>query len=372
MDPEVLIVGAGAIGSSIAYYLAKSGVRVALFDRGGVGQESTRASAGMLIPLSESTGPGPFTDLAMESARLFEALNQELYERTGMDVGYRRTPLLRVALDELEEHELRERRAWQDRAGIPVAWLDAVSALEVEPGLNPRLRAALYYVNDHQVNALGLTRALVRAGVDLGAALHEGTAVDSLNLDGDRVTGVRAGGETYHADEVVIATGAWSSSWGTELRTSIPVRPVRGQMVALKTSGTPIRSVVFSRAGYLVSKPDGLTLVGATEEEAGFDARPTAAGVAGLLDVIPRLVPRLSNANFAGAWAGLRPGTPDRLPLIGRLPGWQGVTLATGHFRNGILLAPATGLLVSDLLRRQHPRLPLQAFDPARFRIRAA
>jgi len=155
-----VIVGAGAIGSSIAYYLAKSGVRVMLFDRGGVGQESTRASAGMLIPLSESTGPGPFTDLARESARLFEALNQELYERTGMDIGYRRTPLLRVALDELEEHELRERRAWQDRAGIAVAWLDSGSALDVEPGLNHRVRAALYYVNDHQVNALGLTRAL--------------------------------------------------------------------------------------------------------------------------------------------------------------------------------------------------------------------
>lgn len=372
MDPEVVIVGAGAIGGSIAYYLAKSGVRVMLFDRGGVGQESTRASAGMLIPVSESTGPGPFTDLALESARLFEALTQELYERTGMDIGYRRTPLLRVALDELEEHELRERRSWHDRAGIPVAWLDAASALEVEPGLNPRVRAALYYVNDHQVNALSLTRALVRASVDLGVTLREGTPVDSLIVDGDRVTGVRAGGEPVRAEEVVIASGAWSSSWGTALRVSIPVRPVRGQMVAVETSGTSIRSVVFSTAGYLVSKAEGLTLVGATEEEAGFDARPTAAGVAGLLDLIPRLVPRLSNANFVGAWAGLRPGTPDRLPLLGRLPGWQGITLATGHFRNGILLAPATGLLISDLLRREHPRLPLHAFDPGRFTIRAA
>jgi glycine oxidase len=370
--PEVIVVGAGAIGSSVAYYLAKAGVRVMLFDRGEAGHEATRASAGMLIPLSESTGPGPFTDLAIESARLFQALNDELLERTGIDIGYRRTPLLRVALDEMEEHELRERRGWQDRSGIPVAWLDASSALDLEPGLNPQLRAALYYANDHQVNALDLTRALVRATVDLGATLRERTPVEGLILEGDRVTGIETGGETVHAAEVVIATGAWSAAWGASLRTSLPVRPVRGQMVAVQTSGTPIRNVVFSNAGYMVSKPEGLTYVGATEEEAGFDSRPTAGGVAWLLGVIPRLVPGLSAAKFAGAWAGLRPGTPDRLPLLGRLPGWQGVTLATGHFRNGVLLAPATGQLISDLVRLQRSRLPLQAFDPARFTIRAA
>jgi len=137
VSPDVVVVGAGAIGSSIAYYLAKAGARVALLDRGAVGAEATGASAGMLIPLSESAGPGPFVDLAVESVRLFDALNEELRERTGMDIGYRRASLLRVALDEMEEHDLRQRRAWQDRAGIPVAWLDATSAREVEPALNP-------------------------------------------------------------------------------------------------------------------------------------------------------------------------------------------------------------------------------------------
>ena len=367
MNPQVLIVGGGAIGSSIGYYLSKAGVRVMLFDRREAGHEATGASAGMLIPLSESRGPGEFTDLALESARLFEALSSELYERTGMDIGYRKTSLLRVALDEMEEHELRERRSWQDRAGIPVAWLDPRSALDVEPALNPEVRAALYYANDHQVNALALTRAMIRASVDLGMILRERTAVDSLVIEGDRVTGVRAGDDTVHADEVVIATGAWSASWGTLLRTTIPVRPVRGQLIALKTSGTPIRSVVFSSVGYVVSKAEGLTYVGATEEEAGFDSRPTAAGVESILNVIPRLTPGLGGATFHSAWAGLRPGTPDRLPLLGRLPGWRGVTLATGHYRNGILLAPVTGVLISDLLRREQPRLPLTAFDPGRF-----
>ena len=372
MSPDVVVVGAGAIGSSIAYYLAKAGARVALLDRGAVGAEATGASAGMLIPLSESAGPGPFVDLAVESVRLFDALNEELRERTGMDIGYRRASLLRVALDEMEEHDLRQRRAWQDRAGIPVAWLDATSALEVEPALNPEIRAALYYANDHQVNALALARALARAAVELGTVLREGSPVDSLMIDRDRVVGVRSGAESIRAEEVVIATGSWSSSWAEALRIAIPVRPVRGQMLALQTAGSSLRNVVFSEAGYLVSKPEGLTYVGATEEEAGFDSRPTAAGIAGLLAVLPRLAPALLSATFAGAWAGLRPATPDRLPILGRVPGFLGVTLATGHFRNGILLAPVTGLLMADLLRLERPRIPLDAFDPARFVMRAA
>lgn len=372
MSPDVVIVGAGAIGASIGYALTKAGARVMLVDRGDVGAQATQASAGMLIPLSESGGPGPFADLAIESARLYPALDAELYDRTGIDIGFRPAALLRVALDELEEHALRGRRAWQDRAGIPVAWLDATSALEVEPGLTSEVRAALYYADDHQVNPLALARALTRAAVDRGMVLRERTPADGLCVSGDRVVGIRSGGDTVSAEEVVLATGAWSSTWAEALRTPIPVRPVRGQIVALETRGSALRTVVFSDAGYLVSKAEGLTYVGTTEEDAGFDARPTAAGVASLLAVVPRLVPGLAGATFARAWAGLRPGTPDRLPLLGRVPGWQGVTLATGHFRSGILLAPVTGALITDLLRLQRPRLPLEAFDPARFVVRAA
>ncbi len=372
MSPDVVIVGAGAIGASIGYSLTKAGARVMLLDRGDVGAQATQASAGMLIPLSESGGPGPFTDLAMESVRLYPALDAELYDRTGVDIGFRPAALLRVALDELEEHALRARRAWQERAGIQVAWLDPASALEVEPGLTPEVRAALYYANDHQVNPLALARALTRAAVDRGMVLRERTPVDGLCLTGDRAVGIRSGSETISAGEVVLATGAWSSTWGEALRMAIPVRPVRGQIVALETRGSALRTVVFSDAGYLVSKPEGLTYVGTTEEEAGFDARPTAAGVAGLLAVVPRLVPGLAAATFSHAWAGLRPGTPDGLPLLGRVPGWQGVTLATGHFRNGILLAPVTGTVIADLLRLQRPRMALEAFDPARFVVRAA
>lgn len=372
MSPDVIVVGAGAIGASIAYQMAKAGVTVTVFDRGRVGGGATGASAGMIQINPDRTTPAAISALEVESARLFPALAAELRERTGMDVGYRPSPLLHLALHAEEEPPLRAHRAWQADHGISVSWLDRTAALDLEPSLNPDLRAALFYPNDHQLLPLAFARALMRAAVDLGAMVREGAGVDRLLTEGDRVVGVAIGGGHVHAGEVVIANGAWASTWSDTLHTPIPVRPVRGQMVALRTIGTGLRHVVSSLQGYLLTKADGTTYVGTTVEEAGYDARPTAAGIAGLLALAPRLVPRLADATFTAAWAGLRPGTADGLPLIGRVPGWQGVTLAAGHFRDGILLAPITGELVADLLANRRPRMPVDDFDPGRFLVRAA
>jgi glycine oxidase len=372
VSPDVIVVGAGAIGTSIAYQLAKGGASVTVFDRGQVGGGATGASAGMIQINPDRTTPAALSTLELESARLFPALAAELRERTGMDVGYRPSPLLHLALQAEEESPLRAHRAWQADHGVAVSWLDRTAALDLEPGLNPDVRAALYYPNDHQLMPLALARALARTAVDLGAMVREGAAVDRLLTAGDRVVGVAIGGERVHAGEVVIANGAWASSWSETLQTPIPVRPVRGQMVALRTIGTGLRHVVSSLEGYILTKADGTTYVGTTVEEAGYDARPTAAGIARLLALAPRLVPRLGDATFTAAWAGLRPGTADGRPLIGRLPGWQGVTLAAGHFRDGILLAPITGELVADLLAGRRPRQPVDDFDPGRFLVRAA
>lgn len=368
----MIVVGAGVIGSSIAYQLARTGMKVMIFDRGRVGGQATGASAGMIQINPDRTTPPPMSSLSLESARLFPALAAELADRTGVDIGYRPGRLLHVALHEGEESHLRTHRAWQVDHGVSVAWLDRHEVLDLEPTLNPSVHAGLYYPDNHQVMPLAFAEALARAAVDLGAALREGANVDRLLTDGDRVLGVAVGGETVHAAEVVIANGAWASSWSEALRTPIPVRPVRGQMVALRTSGTALRNVVSASDGYVLAKPDGSTYVGTTVEEAGYDARPTVAGIAGLLAFVARLAPRLADATFASAWAGLRPGTSDGLPLLGRLSGWQGVTVAAGHFREGILQAPITGELVADVLARRRPRLPLDAFDPGRFLVRAA
>ena len=372
MNPDVIVIGAGAIGSSIAYQLAKDGVKVMVFDRGLVGGEATQASAGMIMVQHHRATPEAYVSLAAESARLFSAVAAELRERTGTDIGYRPAGRLLIAFDEADEQGLRLARRAELDAGMIVPWLDARAALDIEPALNPEIRAAIFYAGDHQVEALGLAQALMRAAVDLGAVLREGAAIDGILTKGERVVGVALGEERVFADEVVIANGAWAGAWSRLLQTPIPIRPIRGQMVALRTAGTGLRAVVNAGDGYLMTKASGLTYAGTTLEDVGFDGRPTASGIAGVLALVPRLAPRLGDATFSHAWAGLRPGSSDGLPLLGRLPGWRGVILAGGHFRNGILLAPITGELVGDIVARRRPRLSIDAFDPGRFMVRAA
>ncbi len=372
MSPDVIVVGAGAIGTSIAYQLAKAGARVTIFDRGSIGRESTGASAGMILAHHERGTPEAFANLSGESARLFPALAAELLDRTGMDIGYRRGGVLEVAFDEAEERALRAERDWQVDRGAVLPWLDARGALELEPALNPAIRGAVHFADDHHVLPLQFARALARAAADLGATVREGAAIDQLHIQAGRVIGVAIAGEVVLAGEVVIANGAWAGAWAQTLGVTIPVRPVRGQMVALHTSGTALRHVIHSGDRYALTRADGITIAGTTVEDVGFDARPTAAAVARLLEQAGHLSPCLSEATFVEAWAGLRPGTPDAMPMIGRLGEWRGLSIATGHFRNGILLAPITGELIADLLLRSQPRLPLAAFDPTRFLVRAA
>ena len=258
----MIVVGAGVIGTAIAFQLAKAGVKVMVFERGEVGGAATGASAGMIQINPDRTTPTPLSTLEKESARLYPALAMKLLERSGMDIGYRAAPLLHVAFHEGDEPRLRAHRAWQVDHGIAVAWLGRAAALDLEPALNPDVRAALYYPEDHQVMPRTLARALARTAVDLGAVLREGASVDRLLTNGDRVVGVAIGGDAVYAGEVVIANGAWASAWSDALHTPIPVRPVRGQMVALRTEGTGLKNVVSFAEGYMLTKPDGSTYVG--------------------------------------------------------------------------------------------------------------
>jgi len=366
--PDVIVIGGGAIGTSITYELVKRGVSVTLLERGRIGGGATGASAGLVMPRGGRDVPPDLTGLGQESARLLGALAGELRERTGIDIGYRHVDVLEVAFDDTEERSLRREygRMTANR------WLDPMSALDLEPRLNPSVRGAFHVTGDHQVLPRVLAQALVRAASDLGASVLEGVSADRLELHGDRVLGVGVGNQTIAAGEVVIANGAWAGAWSKPLGFALPVRPVRGQMVSVNTAGSGLRTVISGAGGYAVTKPDGSTLLGTTVEEAGFDPRPTVQGIASLLERAPRLAPDLAEATIVSAWAGLRPATPDGLPIIGRAPGWHGLTLATGHFRNGILMAPITGELVSDLLHRDQPRLPISRFDPCRIVVDAA
>lgn len=369
MAPDVVVVGGGVIGTAIAYRLGLGGARVTVFDHSAPGQASA-ASAGMIAPGADA-GVSPLDQLAAESARLYPALCSELLERTGIDAGLRQSDLLLTAWTEEEERELRRRSDRLARAGHHAGWLDAGRVRDVEPAIATGVRSALHVPGQHQVDPPALLSALRRAAADLGA-IFRGEAALGLELQGERVVGVLSASASLGAEEVVIAGGAWSGSFSAALRRPIPIRPVRGQMVGLRPVTSLLKTICVSSRAYLLRKAEGWIYVGATEEDSGFDVGVTASAVRDLLAGAVALVPALEHAAFSHARAGLRPATPDGLPLIGRMPGWSGITLATGHFRDGVLLAPITAELVADVLRRRRPRLSIDALDPARFRLHAA
>ncbi|HYM51362.1 MAG TPA: glycine oxidase ThiO [Candidatus Limnocylindrales bacterium] len=369
MSPDVIVVGGGVIGSAVAFQLSRSGLRVTVFDAGLPGQASAAAAGVISAPVDAPTGP--LAELAQESARLHGPLAEELRDRTGIDPGYRDSDVLYLAASDADELVLRRRRDLLDQAGVHVGWLDAARVHDVEPAIAADTRAGLHLPKQHQISPPALVQALRRAAADLGAELRP-RAVDALLHTGERVSGVMAGGEPVTAAEVVIANGAWAGGFASVLDLSIPVRPVRGQMVGVRSPRSVLRNVLFAPDVYLLRKADGWIYVGATAEEAGYDARLTARAVRDLLAQAVALVPALGDASFSHGAAGLRPATPDGLPLIGRLGPLRGLTIAGGHFREGVLLAPITAEVIADLIEGRAPRVRLDAFDPTRFRVRAA
>jgi glycine oxidase len=361
---DVIVVGGGVIGCAIACYLAGEGVRVDVIERGEIGGEASGAAAGMLAPLAEVEDDGPFQQLCVDSLRMFPTLVAALREETGIDVEYHASGILRVALSDTEECRLRARA--DCATCLPQHWLSPDDLRSLEPGLSPRVRGGLYSPEEHQVNADRLTQAFARAAAVRGATLRRHTRVERLLTDDGRVTGVRIPDGILAAGHVVLAAGPWSRRLVASLGVDLPVFPVRGQMLALPSKSAP-RHIIWGSDGYLVPKANGLVFAGATVEKVGFRRRTTVAGLRALSAMASTLAPRLSAFAPVDSWAGLRPGSADGLPLLGPLPGWEGITVATGHYRNGILLSPVTGHLIARSVIDGSPDAALAPFSPSRF-----
>jgi glycine oxidase len=364
---EVVIVGGGVIGCAIARRAARDGLSVVVLERGTPGMEASWAAAGMLSPLAEANGPGAFLDLLIAAREIYPAYAAALREETGVDVSYSDAGTLYAALREEDEEELEARWRWQSAAGLPLERLSADEAREAEPALAPSVRGALRFPGDHQVDNRALSAALWSAAARAGAEFRLGAHAVRLLREGDRATGVEcAGGERIAAGAVVLAGGAWAGRM-EGLPRPIPVEPVHGQLLALEAVPPLFRHVVDSPRCYLVPRATGRVIAGATTERTGDRKAVTPWGMRRLIDGAVEIAPALEHAPLAETWSGLRPGTPDGFPILGADPDVPNLVYATGHFRNGILLAPLTGKRVGALLSRGEWCADVAAFGIGRF-----
>ena len=365
---DIVIVGAGVIGLSIAWHLAREGATVTVIDKGPVGRGSSWAAAGMLAPFAEAKERDAFYQLTIAALRAYPAFVSALQEQTGLETELSRVGLLRVALDEDGEKALRATFSRQCGDGLPVHWLAGEEVRKLEPGLSPGIRAAILSPEEWHIEPRKLTRALAVACAERGVEILEETPVEGFRSATGRVTAVCAAGKEVSTGQVILASGCWSGGVGQSLGVTLPVSPVRGQILALGPClPSPVRHTIYADHGYLVPKADGRVVVGATQEDAGFDCRPTCAGIGGLLAMAPKLAPKLADMPIESMWVGLRPASRDGLPIMGRLARFENVYAATGHFRNGILLAPITGDLMTKLILHNEPSPLLDSFRPDRF-----
>jgi glycine oxidase len=356
---DVVVVGGGIIGMAVAWRARRRGMTVAVLERDVAGEATSHVAAGMLAPVVEvefGEAGRRLLDLGLRSLGLWPAFAMDLESSTGTSVGLLRTGTLLIARDEDEARELERQLAFRRSLGLEVARLRASEAREREPALAPTLRLALEAPDDHSVDPRLVLAALRSACDSAGVQLREHAQVASVELDGAgaRATGVRLqDGERVAAGHVVLAAGPWSEQIeGLPADAGVRVRPVKGQIVRLRDPAGPglLRRVVRFNGGYVVPREDGRYVLGATVEERGFELEATAGGVYELLREAHELVPGISELEIEELSVGLRPGTPDNGPVIGPA-GVEGVIWATGHYRNGILLAPLTAELVVGLLQ---------------------
>lgn len=358
---KVIIIGGGIMGMSIALELRKSNdFDVTVLEKSIPGAEASSAAAGMLAPQFEAPGPGPMLELGLLSRMAWPKWAAELEERSGVDVGYLPSGGLQVAFTDDEVHALDAKVAWQKAQGLRAELITDAALRELEPALSPKALAASDFPDDHQVDPRKLMRALAVAATRAGVSFRAGTVRSLLEKTGE-VTGVDVDGEKLESELVVLAAGAWSGLVAGAEVDPARVKPVRGQMVELQLRAPIFRRLLKSAAGYVVPRADGSVLVGSTMEMVGFDKNVTAEGLSKLLSAAIELAPQLACASVTSTWAGLRPWTDDQLPFLGEGPK-AGLLLATGHFRNGILLAPITARLLGQLVRREKPTVDLRPF----------
>ena len=364
-SPDVIVVGGGVIGCSIAFHLAKAGVKVTLLERGQIGMEASNAASGVLSsPLFKSEDP--YSRLMEEGLNMLHQLSPELMEICGVDIELVQCGELGLAMTDGEATEYKTLMKQVEAQSGNARWLGQQEVHEYEPELAQSVLGGFLMPEVCRVNNQRLSEAFAKAAIWLGAEVCTSVEVTGLVRGGLTITGVRLHDEEMYADNVIVAAGPWSKVVAEWLGCDVPVRPVRGVNLNLQPIGRSIRSVIYGANGPLVPRNDGSIIAGVTIEEVGFDCRVTSGAIQDILANATALIPSLRDATMNWALAGLRPGSPDDAPLLGPIPGWDGLHIAAGHYRNGILLSAITGKLITDHITGEDSEL-MTHFSPKRF-----
>lgn len=373
-SPEVLIIGGGVIGVSIAREMHRRGVAgVTLVEKGTCGLESSWAAGGILGPQTEAEEAGAFFEICSRSRDLFPEFAAELLDETGIDIELERSGTLYCAFSSEEESELERRFEWQRELGLPVDRLSPRAVNEIEPNVSPHATVGLHFPLDWQLENRKLVEALEVYSRSAGVEIREHTEVTELIVDGGRVIGARTSAGPILAGQTVLATGAWTSL--IKLGAAdfpVKVEPIRGQMICFRTEPGALRHVIYSHRGYLVPRLDGRVLAGSTLEKVGFEKDVTRDAMEDLREMAAELSPLLGNLPIIDSWSGLRPFAADGMPVIGTLAGVENLFVATAHYRSGILLAPLTAAVTADQLIDGRESDYSKIFGPDRFSLRDA
>lgn len=357
---DVIIIGGGVIGCSIAYNLAKAQVKSLIIEKAaGVGQEASRSGAGILA--SHASTREPYAELCRASLALYPSLAKQLEAETQIDIEFIQSGSIAVFSTDAEKKgliSLAERRV---EHGFSAEALTAAQVWEFEPTISKAVAGGVRFPHDAQVRSAKLSKALAKGAAQLGTQFLFGNPVTAFLRKAERVVGVEVNGEAYYGETIVIAAGCWSGKIAGLLGYSLPIEPVRGQIVLTETMPLPLRHIIDGFGVYLVPRADGKILIGATVEFVGYDNRITLGGIREMIEAGTTLMPTLAEKSFVQAWSGLRPYTKG-VPFLGKLPGFDNVIVASGHYKNGILLSPITGKLICELIMTGCPSVPLQPF----------
>jgi glycine oxidase len=360
-SPEVAIVGAGVIGCACAYELVTAGARVSVFDLRRVGGGASHASAGVLAPYIEGHDSTPLRELGRRSLELYDDFVRRVMQASGLPVQYTRNGTLEIGLDSEDADRLRAAATSLEKTGVDCQWVAAEDLPALEPLAATGASAGLLITRQGFVGVPDLTEALAGAAMRAGATFALETRVVSIAPASDHRVTVQTTSGPSRFDFVVLAAGSWAGQVAVDGLSAVEVKPVRGQLLHLAwPTAQPLRHVLWGTDCYIVPWLNGRVLVGATVEDAGFDERATAAGVRDLLEAGCSLVPHLWQASFAEVRVGLRPASPDGMPIIGRSSAVPGLIYATGHYRNGVLLAPLTAALVRDVVLKESFDVPTE------------